>query len=618
MRALLQNARLALFAALFLAFGQPSPAQLRAVPPPQDPLMQLMLSQPRIDIESVVVPVAVFEPPVIRPGGQATYRVMFNALEASISWPGDLPAPPGLSLRPGGRGQVFTMTGTNMQPRTTFLFRAKPQGGGVFTVPEFTVTVYGRPVRVPAAQLEVASAPEIEVTTAPILRLELPQTNLYLGQTIRPRVILPAIIGGNVQLLAQVQINGEGFLADSSAASQRVESRNIDGTNQTTVVYETTLTPIAAGKLKAFAQGYTVGNRLFGVGSVVITGPAVIQGGPPQYTLLDSDPVEVSVLPLPAAGRLAGFTGAVGVYKVEAPALSTNRLRVGEPLKLAVKVRGTGSLARLVAPAGPRLPDWQVFAAEDSTPAPIVQAQGFATFNYTLIPMTDEARATPPIPFCAFDPVRGVYADLTIPAVPVTVNPAAAPGDLAALLRAESNSPSASEVEMLTGLTPTTGRVARSLVPVQQQAWFPAVQLAPAAVFAGLWGWDRRRRYLEQHPEVIRCRQARRALRRHRRALDQAARAGDTPGFAAAAVAALRAVCAPHYPAEPRALVGADVLPLLSESDRAGRPGEVVRRCFAIADACQYATETVAAGELPGLHPELERVLANLESQLAA
>jgi hypothetical protein len=238
------------------------------------------------------------------------------------------------------------------------------------------------------------------------------------------------------------------------------------------------------------------------------------------------------------------------------------------------------------------------------------------TFNYTLIPLTEEARATPPIPFSYFDPNARGYADLTIPSVPVTVKAGAALADFPSLLQAGSTGGEPERELGLSNLAAARGRTAASLVPPQQRAWFPLLQLAPAAAFFGLWSWDRRRRYLEQHPDVLLRRRARRALHRQRRILHRAARAADAPGFAAAGVSAMRVACAPHYPAEPRALVGADVLPLLSEPDRSGRPGEVIRRFFAVTDATRFGTAPPSPADLLPLQPELERVLQQLEERL--
>ena len=68
-------------------------AQPTSPPPAMDPLMTLMLSQPRLDVTGPVTAGAAFEPPVVRPGEQSTYRVVFNALDDSIVWPERMPAP---------------------------------------------------------------------------------------------------------------------------------------------------------------------------------------------------------------------------------------------------------------------------------------------------------------------------------------------------------------------------------------------------------------------------------------------------------------------------------------------------------------------------------------------
>jgi hypothetical protein len=589
-----------------------------------------MTSQPQIAIAAAPKAAASFDPPVVRPGEQSIFRVVFNALEESIEWPDQIAAPPQLDVRPGAHGQMFQMSGPNLEPRTAFNERVRASSLGTFTMPEFVVKVYDKPVTVPAAQLQVVSAPPASGPPAPQLALEVPVTNLLVGQPVAARMVLPGGPGGVVQGLAQPQLSGQGFLVDLGAARQRIETVTRGGTTKPAFIYEATLTPVMTGKLTVFAQGFTAGNRFSG--PIVITGPVTIPGGPPQYTLLESDPVELEVRPLPSEGKLPGFAGAIGNFALGPPKLATNVLRVGDPVKLTVIVTNCGDapLARLVAPPPPRVRDWQVFAAADFAPAQLVPVptpparpptqpagvQGVVFFNYTLIPLTETARATPPISFSYFDPKAGGYADLTIPPVPVTVKPGTAPADFSALLQAGSAAGEPEKELVLRGLAAARGRTAASLALPQQQAWFPLVQLAPAAAFFGLLSWDRRRRYLEQHPDIVLRRRARRALRRQWRILRRAARTADAPRFAAAAVSALRVACAPHYPAEPRALVGADVLPLVPEPDRSGRAGEVVRRFFEVTDATRFSTTSPDPADLFPLQPDLERVLQQLEDRL--
>ncbi len=206
--------------------------------------------------------------------------------------------------------------------------------------------------------------------------------------------------------------------------------------------------------------------------------------------------------------------------------------------------------------------------------------------------------------------------DLTIPSLPITVTPGTTAIDSQML--AEANAASAADETKLSlsALAMTPGRGAGSLVPLQQRRWFLLLQPLPVFGFAGLWAWDRRRRFLEQHPDILLRRRARRALRRQRRALQKAVRARDSLRFANVAVSAMRVACAPHYAAEPRALVCRDVLDLLGETERAGRVGEVIRRFFTVADASIFSATGTDGNGLLSLQPELERVLEELEARL--
>jgi hypothetical protein len=327
--------------------------------------------------------------------------------------------------------------------------------------------------------------------------------------------------------------------------------------------------------------------------------------------LLESTPISLNVRPLPKEGELPGFTGGIGTFRIEPPKLATNELVVGEPVKLAVTVRGDANVARLVAPLPPRIREWQIF---DSTPSGGISqntpTDTVSIFQYTLVPLTDEIHQTPAIPFSYFDPSRSNYVDLTIPSIPVTVHSGEIPGDIATLVKTNASAHEDDE-PVLSGLAASPGWTG-TLLPLQMSPWFPVVQLIPAGAFLGLWNWDRRRRYYAQHPDVLLRRRARRALHRERRALHRAAHDRDPVRFANAAVGAMRVACAPHYPAEPRALVGSDVLQVLGSNGN----GDVVRRFFNVTDASHFAATPADTSSLLSLQPELEKVLEQLESRL--
>jgi hypothetical protein len=252
-----------------------------------------------------------------------------------------------------------------------------------------------------------------------------------------------------------------------------------------------------------------------------------------------------------------------------------------------------------VPPAAPRSRDWQIIA--DQPPAT----------GFTLIPLTDEVQETPAIPFSYFDPAAAKYLDLTIPPLPVTVVGEGLPVQLPVF---DDEAKSAAPLK-LSGLAPTPGKTAASLKPLQLRGWFVGVQLVPVIGFIALWQWDRRRRFLEAHPEIVRRRQAKRALRREKRKLQKAAAAGDVTAFVQHAADAMRIAIAPHYPANPQALVCGDVLAQLEATESSGQTGETIRKIFAAADA-RFALTAQTPADLLALQSDVETVLLKLEGKL--
>jgi hypothetical protein len=596
-----------------ILFSGLQPEVRAQIPSATNPVIRQLMSQPQIDIASPVVAVTSFEPPVVRTNEKAVYRVTLNALQTSIRWPDQIPLPAGLTARLTAQGQVYQPGNNTLRPLTTFVYDVRASRPGLFTVPAFLVEVYGRRVVIPETDLEALEEFSEPHEPARELVLECETTNAFVGQPLTVRVLSFGTPPNIVQGVSQLELIGDAFLENKNLVKRAITPVRRDGQVLPTFVYETTVTPLATGRQTLRVQGFSAGND-FG-GPIVIQGSVTIPGGQPQHLLLDSGPVSVNVRPLPTEGRLPGFTGLIGKFTCDPPRLVTNAVRVGDPIQLDVTIRTEGDLSRIAPPPAPRVKDWQVFAGVS---AGLVGGEGAtspgAVFRYTLIPLTDGAHATPAIPFCAFDPERAVYADLTIPPVAIKVSPSGLPTDYASTGWADETDIESKPA--LSGLAKSPGRVAGSFVPLQLRPWFPAVQIAPAFAFFGLWMWDRRRRYLEQHPEVVRRNLARRELRKQRRLLRRAANVRDTQAFTKAAVTAMKVASAPHFPANPHALVCGDVLSLFEPAARQGRQGETVRNFFTAADGARFSSQPGDAADALAWKSGLDDVLAQLEERL--
>ena len=151
-----------------------------------------MMSQPQVDISAPVTATATFDPPLVRPGEKSVYRISLNAPEASIQWPEEISAPPQLKLRRTASGQIMPQVGGTLRTLTTFNHDARATEPGRFTISERVVEVYGQPVVIPAAQLDVQVAPATPHEPARQLLIEPAATNLFVGETFAVRVLLPA------------------------------------------------------------------------------------------------------------------------------------------------------------------------------------------------------------------------------------------------------------------------------------------------------------------------------------------------------------------------------------------------------------------------------------------
>jgi len=621
------------FAALFrvaatttLLAGATVPAQpliqapLPKDPSQPDPLAAFMVPQPPIDTQSPIEVVGHFDPPRVAAGQPVVYRLTLTVLEQSVDWPDNIPFPDDWEVRRGEHAQFLQSFGAGILPRTTFLFHVTPTAPGRFTLPPFDMQARGESVTVPAQSLEVLPAGTPGLERPARLRIGTPEGDLYEGQSIPVEVLLPGRSNGSVQTLAQTQIAGEDILVDRTFAMQRVESRTNEGQLVPTFIYQALVTPLRPGPVELSAYGFMLGTQPGGL--LIIRGNPATAPAQPLYTLVDSDPVTVNIRPLPETGRPESFNGAIGQFTLDPPVLSTNRLRTGDLLTLTLVMRGQGNLERVTPPAVPAAPEWQVLPpGREPVPPAVIRQRGFAVFEYRLVPMADSITATPRIPFSTFNPQTGRYEDSTIQPLTIEIEPGTAPPaslgqrtftEARALLLGASRRDK--PPERLGNDARAPGRAANELTPPHRRAGFLALQLLPTAILVGVWSWDRRRRFLEQHPQVLIRRRARRAIRRHARAARRAARRGDGAGFLSSGIAGLREACAPGKSAAPLALAGCDVLP-----DLPGEPEPVrqmAQQLFDAANTLRFGEREPATQELLALAPAVDATLERLRRNL--
>lgn len=153
-----------------------------------------------------------------------------------------------------------------------------------------------------------------------------------------------------------------------------------------------------------------------------IDDPFGMFGGGRAYTFTkSSQPVKITVKPLPTEGRPADFTGAVGDFQVTARVDDRNII-ANQPFAFKIRFEGNGN-AKLIdippfePPEGMEVYDTQKDAKFFRT------GTSYKDFSILLIPRSEGEYTLPPVSVSIFDPREKRYVTKTTEAVRVRVSP---------------------------------------------------------------------------------------------------------------------------------------------------------------------------------------------------
>lgn len=153
-------------------------------------------------------------------------------------------------------------------------------------------------------------------------------------------------------------------------------------------------------------------------GQIVIEPATLLLPVPRGRKTLKTNPLKLTVQPLPETGKPAQFSGAVGEYQIAAQ-VDRRSIEAGRALTLSVQISGRGSMQTVTAPKLPAIPGVVVNGptrVEDSVPTT-------QTYAYALIPARSGTLRIPAIAYIYFDPSRAVYATTQTSPIPVSVHP---------------------------------------------------------------------------------------------------------------------------------------------------------------------------------------------------
>jgi len=133
-----------------------------------------------------------------------------------------------------------------------------------------------------------------------------------------------------------------------------------------------------------------------------------------EERFVETEPLELTVLPLPSEGKPEGFNGAVGNFSMEVN-LDRKEVTTNQALTMKVRFAGTGNVKLLQEPNFEAPADFECYDPKESVNVNKSgkQITGFKTFEYVLIPRIPGKSQLPPIEFTYFDPSSKTYKTIT-------------------------------------------------------------------------------------------------------------------------------------------------------------------------------------------------------------
>jgi hypothetical protein len=446
-------------------------------------------------------------------GEQATLSLSFEGGQAK-----NVPAPsvPGLDINQIGTSQSVNIVNGAMDETVTVTFAVTARQAGKFTIPAMTAEVGGQqistaPLMLAVTQAAAPSAAEVNSgNEVAFLKFNFPKSKIYVGE--------PAV--GELELFLRDDVSGlDGFQLTSSPTDGFNSGKTTEQQNHRVQVGNRiyTVVPLALPLTAVRTGNLTLGP--FTANATVVL-PSQDNGGDPfaqmgmrspffrgerRPVTLASDPVNVTVLPLPDQNKPANFSGAVGDFTMTATAGPTT-LTVGDPITVRVQITGRGALDAVTLPVQEA---WQNFKTYPPTTkldtGDPFGFQGTKTFEQIISPQNADVHELPALTFSFFNPDDGQYHTLTQAAVPLTVK-AAGPSPMPTLAATKTSTPENQPPQDILPIKENLGTPSQTKIPLVAQPAFLAAQTVPVLAFLAAFIWRKRTDSLANNPRLRRQR----------------------------------------------------------------------------------------------------------------
>ncbi|HEU4402882.1 MAG TPA: BatD family protein [Candidatus Polarisedimenticolia bacterium] len=528
----------------------------------------------------------------------------------------------GYVLRPKGSGtRTIPSLGLLVQGRTyrtqSIDVEVRPGGGGRGApgTPAGPGPTGGGAPRPPAPGRPSGAAPGVAAGGGPDVRVraEVDERSVFVGQQVTLRVLLDTQTE-ILNLGLKESPTFPGFWAEEITLPESLQTRRVQIGEATYVegtLMKRALFPTSSGTLTIPPIAYQLQVRRRSqdpIESFFFT--------PTESIVRRSDPVTISVRPLPLESKPAGFTGAVGNFTLTLNA-DRKEAQVNDAIGLKVRIVGEGNLNSVTTPPLPELSDFKQYTPKVTSNSSIQgeRLRGEKVWDYVLIPLAPGSQTLPPITFSFFDPKSAEYRSVTSQPISIQVaRGAERPGSQAPAV-------AQSDVRLLRRdihyIRQAPDGLRDRSRPFYRSPLFAALLLMPLAADLGILVVSRRRGSLLAGARLRRQRRARASAARR---LKEARRRLSPPTsrqFYAAVAGALTDYVADKFDTAAAGLTHDRIEDLLVARGVTADLRAVFHRCLEACDYARFAPSSSGQEEMRRTLTQAEETLLALEKSLS-
>jgi hypothetical protein len=555
----------------------------------------------------------------------------------------NLPRVDGLEFTPVGQNSSFQSINGAVSASVSYVYQVTALKAGTFTIPAIgAARASSKPLQLivvkdsghavsatrslppPNVNWPSATASAESANGQPaFLRVVTPKKELFVGELVPVQIKAYFRRGMSASLNGLPSLSSDAFTLSKLTREPQQSQEIVDGTAYRVVTWPATLSPVKAGDYSLNMELPVIVRVQDRSGSRSRNpfGPMFDDSFFDNFfgrvsekpITLTTDIAAMNVLPLPATGRPASFSGAVGKFDVRSEVTPTTAM-VGDPLTLKLVISGTGNFDRVTSPALTDSAEFKTYKpSAQFEPADCAGLEGTKTLEQAVVPKQSGQVEIPAIVFSYFDPEKREYVTRESKAVSVTVAPGSTtPANVTSAptqpVATASTSPASTPNDGLQPNKVEPGRFVSSLQPVFLRPWFTGVIVAPL-VLLGFSLWIlKRREHLASDPARAQDTLNTAALRESLKGMESAMKVGATRTFFVYARHALQERLAQLWNMPPHAVTVAEINMRLRDA------GADVRSVFQAADQVAYAGGALSPTDLSRWREVVHEQLKRLEA----